>query len=122
MSQEVIRSYKDLEMWRRAKDFAVVIYETTNTFPREEVYGLTAQLRRAAISIPSNIAEGFQRKFTKEKLQFLRIAYGSGAEIETQLLISTELEYLSSENYQNLNKDLGIIMRILNKVLNRLHV
>lgn len=70
---EKIISYKDLKMWQKAKDFAVQVYRVTEQFPREEQYGLTSQLRRASVSIASNIAEGFRRRFPKEKIQFLRV-------------------------------------------------
>jgi len=120
MTGSNIRSYKDLTMWQKAKDFAVAIYKATGTFPKEEQYGITSQLRRASVSIPSNIAEGFMRRFPKEKIQFLRIAYGSGAEVETQLVISKDLSYLDSIQYKKLTDDLGEIMKIINVVINKL--
>ena len=81
-------SYKDLVVWQQAMDLAVVTYELTKSWPREEIYGLTAQIRRAAVSIPSNIAEGYGRESRGAYLQFLRIAQGSLKELETQLLIA----------------------------------
>lgn len=107
-------------MWRKAKDFAVSIYRETERFPKEELYGITSQLRRAAVSIASNIAEGFRRTSKKEKVQFLRMAYGSGAELETQLIIAKEIGYLDSFNYQRLSSDLGEVMKIINVVVNKL--
>src|SRR3989344_8848923 len=92
-----IRSHKDLLVWQKSMSFVVEVYETTKNFPKEEIYGLTNQLRRAAVSIPSNIAEGFNRGSQKEKAQFLRIAYGSTSEIETQLLISRNLGFVSGD-------------------------
>jgi len=80
-----IRSYRDLIIWQEAKNLTIVIYKITDKFPRSELYGLTSQIRRAAVSIPSNIAEGFGRKSKKEKIKFLHISFGSGAELETQL-------------------------------------
>lgn len=88
---ETLHSYKDLIVWQKAIKLAVMIYQITSSFPKEEVYGLTSQLRRAAVSIPSNIAEGRHRGSRKDFLQFLRIAYASGAEVETQLLIAKEV-------------------------------
>ncbi len=115
-----INSYRDLEVWQRSKAFAVSLYKGTHNFPNSEIYSLTNQMRRAAISIPSNIAEGFRRKSKLEKLQFLRIAYGSGAELETQLEISYDLQYLKKEIYGELSKELDEIMRMLNKAISAL--
>ncbi|MEK7607976.1 MAG: four helix bundle protein [Patescibacteria group bacterium] len=115
-----VKSYKDLIMWQKAKDFVIRLYKATDRFPREETYGLTSQLRRAGVSIPSNIAEGFNRKHSGEKTQFLRIAYGSGAEVETQLIIALELGYLSGVEYAALEAELGEVMKMINTVLNKL--
>lgn len=79
----MINSYKDLIVWQKSFDLVRQIYQLTDNFPKMEIYGLTSQMRRAAISIPSNIAEGFVRKHTKEFSQFVSIAFGSGAELET---------------------------------------
>ncbi len=118
--EQKIRSYKDLKMWQKAKDFSVHVYKETRFFPKEEVYGLTSQLRRASVSIVSNIAEGFRRWSSKEKVQFLRIAYGSGAEIETQLLIATDLGYLKAKESESLLSELEEIMKMINVVINKL--
>ena len=112
-----INSYRDLEIWQRSKTFAVSLYKATQNFPNSEIYSLTNQMRRSDVSIPSNIAEGFRRKSKLEKLQFLRIAYGSGAELETQLEISYDLQYLKQEIYEVLSKELNEIMRMLNKTI-----
>lgn len=95
----------------------VVIYKITDKFPKSELYGLISQIRRAAVSIPSNIAEGFLRKSKKEKTQFLRISLGSGAELETQLEISLELGYLDKSDYNILENKLSKLMRMLNKAI-----
>ncbi|MBW6511066.1 MAG: four helix bundle protein [Desulfuromonadaceae bacterium] len=92
-----VQSYKDLTVWQKALDLVEMVYQATKVFPKEELYGLTNQLRRAAISIPSNIAEGHARSSTAEFLRFLSIAKGSLGEIETQLLIAQRLGYLSEE-------------------------
>ncbi|MFZ5447648.1 MAG: four helix bundle protein [Thermodesulfobacteriota bacterium] len=90
------RSYRDLDVWKLALDLVKDIYLMTGTFPQAELYGLTSQIRRAAVSIPSNIAEGQSRNSFKEFKQFLSIALGSLAEIETQLIIANEIGYLAS--------------------------
>ena len=87
----MLKSHKDLIAWQKAIELVTVIYKVTAQFPKDEIYGLSQQMRRAAVSIPSNIAEGQHRKNLKEFLQFLRISYGSGAELETQLIISHNL-------------------------------
>jgi four helix bundle protein len=115
-----IRSYRDLIIWQRTKTCVVSIYKATENFPPSELYGLTAQMRRAAISMPSNIAEGFRRKSQKDKLQFIRIAYSSGAELETQLEISRDLGYLNEKDFNNLAGKLDEIMKMINKTINAL--
>ena len=89
------RSYKDLEVWKLSIELVKEIYRITEKFPPSEIYGLTNQIRRAAVSIPSNIAEGQERNSAKEFRQFLAIALGSVAEIETQLIIAKEIHYLT---------------------------
>lgn len=93
-----VNSYKDLIVWQKSFHLAILVYQMTISFPREELYALVSQMRRAAVSIPSNIAEGYSRRGKKEYLQFLEIAFGSSAELETQLLLARELNYLSEEN------------------------
>jgi len=90
-------THKELEVWKLGIDLVEKIYLLTKGFPKEEIYGLTSQLRRAGTSIPSNIAEGAARKNTKEYIQFLHIALGSLSELETQLIISQRLKYLDSD-------------------------
>ncbi|MCK4696253.1 MAG: four helix bundle protein [Candidatus Cloacimonetes bacterium] len=89
-----MRMHKDLEVWKRAIEFVVSIYKLTETFPKEERYGLTAQMRDSSVSIPSNIAEGAGRNSNKEYIHFLYISLGSAAELETQLIISDKLNYI----------------------------
>jgi four helix bundle protein len=86
-----LKSYKELKVWQKSIELVKEIYRITNGFPRNEIYGLVIQMRRAAVSIPSNIAEGYSRKNLKEYLQFLRVAYSSSAELETQLIIAKDL-------------------------------
>ena len=95
MSSE-IKSYKDLVIWQKAIDLVVEIYETLKSFPREELYGLSDQIKKSAVSVPSNIAEGQSRQHTAEFRQFLYIALGSLAELDTQLIIAHRLGYIDS--------------------------
>jgi len=109
------KSFRDLIVWQKSKDLAVLIYKLTENYPREEIYGMTSQMRRAVISISSNIAESYHRFHKKEKNQFLAIAFGSGAELESQLEISKEL--FSNLNYRESEVLLMEVMRILNSFL-----
>jgi four helix bundle protein len=90
-----VRCYRDLNVWQRAIDLTVDVYRLTTGFPKHEIYGLSSQMQRAAVSIPSNIAEGHARDSTKEYLHHLSIAAGSQAELETQLIIAGRLGYLT---------------------------
>ena len=91
---KMLRNYKDLKVWQKAYQLCLEVYKITKPFPSEERYGLTSQIRRAAVSIPSNIAEGYGRRTTGEYLQSLYISYGSICELETQILLSRDLDYL----------------------------
>lgn len=95
--QDTIRDYRDLTVWKETMDIAEHLYSLTRSFPREEAFGLTAQMRRAAVSIPSNIAEGFGRAQRKSFVQYLRIAQGSLKELETQAMLSVRVGYLTSQ-------------------------
>lgn len=90
-----MKSHRDLDVWQRAMDFTVIVYEVTRGFPKDEVYGLTSQMRRAVVSIPSNIAEGAARASSAEYVRFLNIAIGSASELDTQNEIAGRLGYLS---------------------------
>ena len=109
-------SFKDLIVWQKAYKLALKIYELTKDFSKSEVYGLSQQMRRSAISIPSNIAEGYGRKHKAEYSQFLSIAYGSLSELETQYLLATDLKYSDkNEQVENLLKEVGAMLyRMLN--------
>lgn len=98
-----MKTHKDLEVWKKSIQIVTKIYKETANFPKEEVYGITSQIRRSAISVPSNIAEGAGRKHTKEFTQFLHISMGSLAELETQLIIANNLDYLSNQVFKDLN-------------------
>jgi len=95
---EKLKTHKDLDAWKRSLDLVEVVYKVTRAFPQEEMYGLTNQLRRAVVSIPSNIAEGAARGSKKEFIQFLYIALGSLSEVETQLIIANRLGYVNDTN------------------------
>jgi four helix bundle protein len=115
-----INSYRDLIVWQKSIDLVVLIYGLTEKFPKEEVYGLTSQMRRSAVSIPSNIAEGRSRGTRKDFAQFLRIAHGSGAELETQIEISKRLPKTSNFHYQDIEFLLQEIMKMLNSFIRNL--
>jgi four helix bundle protein len=108
--------YKELNVWKRSREFCSSIYSITTTFPQDEKFGLTSQLRRAAISIPSNIAEGASRSSKKDFARFLEISIGSSYEIETQLLIATDLKYISKENSVELSQTIISIIKMLSKL------
>ena len=110
------RSYRDLEVWKRSIALVKDIYEATSQFPPAENFGLVPQIRRAAVSIPSNIAEGQFRNYTKEFKQFLSIALGSAAELETQLIIANQVNYLPIAEFNALLDNLEIIMKMLRKL------
>ncbi len=95
MAKDKIRTFRDLDIWQLGIEIVKDIYRVTNRLPKDEVYGLTAQMRRCAVSMPSNIAEGFRRYHNNEYRQFLRVALGSCAELETQVTISRELGYVA---------------------------
>lgn len=106
MGADRIHSHRDLEVWKRAMDLAVEVYQTTNKFPKEEVYGLSMQARRSAVSIPSNIAEGAARNSSKEFVQYVHVSLGSLAELETQLLLARRIGFLTA------NKPLDLVDQI----------
>jgi four helix bundle protein len=110
-------SYKDLTVWQKAIQFCEEVYVVTERFPKSELYGLTSQIRRSCISIPSNIAEGQRRGHKTEYIQFLHIAFGSGAELETQLLIAMRINYITQADFEKLNNNLEEIMKMLNKLI-----
>ncbi|MCT2562968.1 four helix bundle protein [Chryseobacterium herbae] len=113
-------NFKELLVWQKSIDFVTEIYKITGSFPKDEMYGLISQIRRASVSIPSNIAEGNSRRSKPDYLQFLKIARGSCAEVETQLIISKNLNYFSEENYKKLNEDIIEISKMLNGLINSL--
>ncbi len=109
----MVRTHKDLEVWQKSIAFVTTIYKATGSFPNQEIYGLTSQIRRSAVSIPSNIAEGATRKGKTEFKQFLYIALASGAELETQLIIGQNLKYLDEIQSKKLIDELNSISRMI---------
>jgi four helix bundle protein len=113
-------SYRDLIVWQRAVSAVTKLYRASESFPKFELYGLTSQVRRAAVSVACNIAEGQGRKSNGEFQQFLGNAKGSLLEVETQLLMSKNLQYLSEANFKELSADYEEISRLLNGLMNSL--
>lgn len=113
-----MRDFKDLDVWKKSIDLAEKIYIVTKNFPTNEEYGLTSQLRRAAVSISSNISEGCGRRTNKDFSKFLHNAFGSLKEIECQLIIADRLEYLNRENFEDLMKELDDVGRMLRGFIN----
>ncbi|MGB2986113.1 MAG: four helix bundle protein [Phycisphaerae bacterium] len=115
-----IKNFRDLEVWQLGKKIVLRVYMMTRMFPREEQYGLISQMRRAAVSIPSNIAEGFNRYNNKEYRQFLYIRLGSCAELETQVELSCDLEYLDEAVQNELLEQLDFESRMLRNLIKKL--
>jgi len=115
-----IKNFRDLEVWKLGKSIVTCIYQLTGEFPKSEAYGLVSQMRRAAVSIPSNIAEGFNRYHNKEYRQFLYIALGSCAELETQLEISSDLKLIKDESknemIQKISHETGMLRNLIKKL------
>ena len=108
-----MRPHEKLDVWRAAMDFVVTIYKTTESFPKEERFGLTSQVRRAAVSVPANIAEGAARRSPKEFIHFISNAQGSASELETELLIAQRLGYIQEGTYLEMRSSLNNIGRML---------
>ena len=112
-----MRDYTKIEAWKRSDDLTVAIYERSRTFPKEEIYGLTAQLRRAADSVPANIVEGSARESKRDYLHFLYIARGSLSETQYFLHLSHRLGYLSDSHYQALSEQVKVTFRCLHGLI-----
>ncbi len=112
-----IKSHKELIVWQKSIKLVTEIYALTNFYPRDELYNLTIQTKRAAVSIPSNIAEGRRRGSRKDFAKFLNIAFASGAELETQLEIAKEIKIGRNLDFSKVDKLLDEIMRMLNKMI-----
>jgi len=115
-----IKSYKELIVWQKSFELSKVIYGLTKNFPLEEKFGLTSQMKRSAVSIPSNIAEGYARKSTKEYINFISIAFGSGAELETQILLAKSLNLAPGKELEIAEALLEEVMKMLNVLLKKI--
>jgi len=116
----MLRNFKDLLVWQKSYALALEVYRATASFPNHEVYGLTAQIRRAAVSIPSNIAEGYSRGHRVEYVRFASVAYGSLAELETQLMLARDLGYLQQTGYEALANEYSELERMLSALIRSL--
>ncbi len=116
----MLKNYKELKVWQKSYQLCLGIYAISKRFPKEETYGLTSQIRRAAVSVPSNIAEGYGRKTTPEYIQSLYVAYGSNCELETQILLSGDLGYIRIEDMNKLQEDMGEVERMLKGLIKSL--
>ena len=108
-----MKTHKDLDVWKKSISLVTSIYDVTKSFPRDEIYGITNQIRKSSVSIPSNIAEGSARRGDKEFIQFLYISLGSLSELETQLLISNNLKYISLNDFESIIGRLEEIRKML---------
>jgi len=116
----MLKNYRDLKVWQKSYRLCLDLYRITKKFSKEERFGLTSQIRRAAVSIPSNIAEGYGRKTTADYLRSLYIAYGSVCELETQVLLSGDLNYVNKQNLRALKDDTEEVERMLKALIKSL--
>jgi len=114
-----IQSFTDLKVWQEAHKLVLLVYKLTKNFPREEIFGLVSQTRRAAVSITSNIAEGFSRQSYKEKLQFYYIALGSLTELQNQLLLAKDLNYLKQKEFDEFTEQTTSVHKLLNSFVSK---
>ena len=115
-----IKSHKDLIVWQKAVSLSLITYKLTKGFPQSEMYALSSQMRRAAVSIASNIAEGRSRRTRKDFQHFLHMAYGSAAELETQLLIARQLSFCNESQFQENNSLLSEVSKMLRAMIQKL--
>ena len=115
-----METHKNLKVWKRSIAFVTEVYHLTKTYPKEELFCIVSQIRRAAVSIPANIAEGCARRTTKEYIQFLYVSLGSAVELETHMLISTNLGYVAKNELDKLESDLTEIIRMLTGLIKSL--
>ena len=117
MSDKAISDYRDLEVWKKSMRLTTQVYEVTDQLPKSEIFGLTAQVRRAAVSVPANIAEGNARGSRKDYRRHLLISRGSLAELDTHLLLCRSLGYLTADPLRSLSEDLRVISRMLTSLI-----
>jgi four helix bundle protein len=115
-----MQDYKKLMVWKKSYSLALAVYQTTALFPKEEIYGLTSQSRRASVSIPANIAEGCGREGNAELVRYLQIAQGSASELETHLMLAVDLKYCSKTTYETLQNQLIQIRKMLTSLIQKL--
>ena len=113
----MVTSHKSLTVWKKSIEHVLNIYKATQSFPKDEMVGIVPQMRRAAVSISSNIAEGYGRVYSKETIKFLSNALGSASELETQLIISKDLNFLTIEKAASLQKEIEEIIRMLSALI-----
>ena len=116
-NKQKIKSFTDLRAWQEGHRLALSIYQATGGFPRDEQFGLTSQIRRSAVSITSNIAEGFSRQFSKEKTQFYSIALGSLTELQNQLLIAKDVGYLDESGFHKVAEQTIVVSKMINGLI-----
>jgi four helix bundle protein len=118
--EKKITGFRDLNVWQRAYELTLNLYRATKRFPKEETFGLTSQIRRAAASVPANIAEGYERNHRKEYLQFLFIAKGSLGELDTYLLLARDIGYMTTEDFDHVNAKRHETMKMLQGLIKSL--
>lgn len=111
-------NFEQLQLWQLAHEFVLDVYSLSNSFPKEELFGITSQLKRAAISIPANIAEGYRKTGAKDKLRFYNVAYGSAGECRYYIILIKDLEYIKIETYQTLINKIDNISKLINAYSN----
>jgi four helix bundle protein len=119
-SSEMLKNYKELKVWQKSYQLCLEIYQLTAGFPMDEKFGLTSQIRRCAVSVPSNIAEGYGRKTTADYIKFLYIAYGSNCEMETQIMLSGDLDYIDKPVMKRIIDDINEVERMLKALIKSL--
>lgn len=115
-----MQNFEKLEIWNQGIELATEIYKITKNFPKSEIYGMGSQLQRAAVSVPSNIAEGSTRQYKKEFINFLYVSRGSLSELLTQLKISLNINYINEDQYNNLSEKIYVLTRRINKLIETL--
>ena len=119
-SEKLMKTYRDLIVWQKSIKLVTEVYSITKNFPKEELYGLTSQIRRSVVSIPSNIAEGYGRNSTQDYIRFLQIACGTLYEMQTQIEIAVNLDYLDREYSENIFNQTNEIERMLNSFIRKM--
>jgi len=116
----MLKNYKELKVWQKSYKLCLEVYRITAAFPKDEKFGLTSQIRRAVVSVPSNIAEGYGRKTTADYIKFLYIAYGSTCELETQVMLSGDLEYIGIKVMERITEKINEVERMLKSLIKSL--